>query len=212
MTTGDDIARQAADFRLMVAGVVTAPDLLPADARSLVLLAPDEPAFWPFVSAAPEFDDGLADPLDRWSTRCVTELAASLGGRAILPHLGPPYAPFYSWALASGRAWASPVTLLAHDTAGLFISYRGALALPYAVDQQPGVNPCDGCAKPCLAACPAAALAGEGYDVAACHGYLDQEAGAGCLTGGCLVRRACPVGQNRRLPAQSAYHMRLFHK
>ena len=40
-----------------------------------------------------------------------------------------------------------------------------------------------------------------------------SELGVECLTGGCLVRRACPLSQSyARLPEQSAYHMGQFHR
>ena len=78
---------------------------------------------------------------------------------------------------------------------------------------EPAVSPCTSCAQPCLTACPAGALTGAGYDVPACHTYLDTGAGGDCLAGGCLVRRACPVSQGyARLPEQSAYHMSRFHR
>ena len=68
-------------------------------------------------------------------------------------------------------------------------------------------------AKPCLTACPAGALDAKGYDLPACHAFLDRTEGADCLSRGCVVRRACPLSQAYgRLPEQSAYHMRLFHK
>lgn len=156
-----------------------------------------------------------ARPLDRWSARVVGGLAREFGGHALLPFGGPPHHPFYAWALRSGRAFASPVTLLVHDGAGLMVSYRGAIALPGRVDlpAPPAASPCDGCAaKPCLSACPARALDVRGYDVPACHAFLDMADGADCLSGGCIVRRACPISHAYgRLPEQSAYHMRLFH-
>jgi hypothetical protein len=78
----------------------------------------------------------------------------------------------------------------------------------------PPARPCDSCAaKPCLTACPVAALTGAGYDVPRCHAHLDQPEGVPCMSGGCLVRRACPASQPyARMPVQSAYHMRQFHR
>ena len=94
------------------------------------------------------------------------------------------------------------------------VSYRGAVLVPERIDlprAQP--SPCLTCAdKPCLQACPVEALSASGYDTAACHAYLDTEAGAGCMTQGCAVRRSCPAGHTyRRIEAQSAYHMERFH-
>ena len=118
-------------------------------------------------------------------------------------------------ALRSGRAWTSPVTLLVHDRAGLLVSYRGAIALREMLDLPDAMpdNPCESCAtKPCLTACPPRAMTATGYDVPACHSFLNMSDGADCLSLGCGVRHACPVSQGYgRLPEQSSYHMRLFH-
>ena len=173
------------------------------------------PASGRHVTAGPEYGDGAPNPLDRWSTRVIGALAEAFGATALFPFGGPPYQPFYAWALRSGRAWASPVTLLVHDRAGLMVSYRGALALParLRLPSAPAAAPCATCARPCLAACPAGALTGAGYDLPACHRFLDTPAGGDCLSCGCAVRRACPVSQSYdRVAEQSAYHMRLFHR
>ena len=209
------IAALAASHHLtIIGGFAASPaDGLPDGTATLLLLGPAEPGFWHHVTAAPEFD-GSPDPLDRWSLRVVGALASALGAHALFP-FGATLQPFQRWALRSGRCHASPVRLLVHDQAGLMVSFRGALALPnpIALPETPA-SPCATCAaKPCLTACPVAALTGQGYDLPACHGFLDQPAGANCITGGCLVRRACPVSQRyARLPEQSAYHMRQFHR
>lgn len=186
----------------------------PTDGETLVLLGPDEPEFWGVFTRSDEYLEKQENPVDQWSMRVIGTLAEQLSAQAIFPFGGPPYHPFIAWALASGRAWQSPVGLLVHDTAGLFVSYRGALLIPKMLElPKHGTSPCHKCEeKPCLSACPAAALTSASYDVTACHGYLDTLSGADCLNNGCLVRRNCPIGQNRRLPAQSAFHMRAFHK
>lgn len=181
-------------------------------AESLVLLGPG-PGFWPAFAASPEYADGAPDPLDRWSKRQIGVLASAWGGEAVFPSDGPPYPPFIAWALASGHAWASPVTLLCHETQGLWLSYRGAVRLARSLPRRDGTNPCDTCqGQPCRTACPVAALTAEGYDVAACHAWLDTPDGADCLTRGCRVRRACPVSARYgREDDQSKFHMRAFH-
>lgn len=187
-------------------------DGAPAGCGTLVLLGPDGPDFWPLFGASPERRDGLRDPLDRWTVRVLAALAGEFGAVPLFPFGGPPYVPFTAWARRSGEAWISPVGLLVHARLGLFVSYRGALALPERLALAPaGRSPCDGCAAPCLAACPVSALTAGGYDVAGCHGFLDGAAGADCLGRGCAVRRACPVGRGRRPEAQSAFHMAAFH-
>ncbi len=179
---------------------------------SIVLLGPG-PGFWPAFTASAEYADGAPDPLDRWSKRVIGGLAAAWGGQAVFPSDGPPYPPFIAWALASGRAWASPVGLLCHEDQGLWLSFRGAVRLPGFQPQRPGRNPCESCAgQPCRTACPVGALSPDGYDTAACRAYLDTDAGQACLERGCAVRRACPVGiRYGRSEDQSRFHMRAFH-
>jgi hypothetical protein len=181
---------------------------------TLALLGPREPAFWPHVTAAPEFSDGNPDPIDRWSARVISRAAETLGGRALFP-FGTPVHPFFTWALRCGTCHVSPVRLLVHERAGLWVSFRGAIFLPRKLALPPaGHHPCDTCdGHPCLSACPAGALTGDGYDVPACQAFLETGAGETCLTRGCAVRRACPVGASYgRVEAQSAYHMREFHR
>ena len=217
MTALVEVEAKAAPHRLAVFGGFhpAGDDGVPPATGTVLLLGPDEPGFWHHVTSEPEWRDGRPDPLDRWSARVIGDLARSFGGSARFPFGGPPWHPFYRWALRTGRAWASPVTLLVHDRAGLFASYRGAILLPDRIDlpAPPPASPCADCAgQPCRSACPAGALTTRGYDVPACHGFLDTEAGADCLSSGCVVRRACPVSRGYgRLPEQSAYHMRLFH-
>jgi len=181
---------------------------------TLVLTGPDEPGFWAHVTASPEWLDKAPDPLDRWSRRVIGAAARELGAEALFPFGGPPWQPFHRWALRSGRAWESPVRLLVHDRAGLMVSYRGALLLPRRLDLPPVPPcPCDTCTRPCLTACPAGALTGTGYDLPACHDFLDRPGGHDCMSRGCAVRRACPVSQGYgRLDEQSAWHMRRFHR
>ena len=189
-------------------------DHLPRGTRTVFLIGPREPGFWPHLQTQPEW--GGEDPVDRWSRRVIGRLACDLGGKALFPFGGAPWLPFQAWALRSGAAWQSPVRLLVHSWQGLMVSYRGALAFKEVISQpRPDPHsPCDACAdKPCLTACPVGALGANGYDVPACKRFLATAAGADCLNLGCAVRRACPVSQGyARLAEQSAYHMGKFNK
>jgi hypothetical protein len=217
VTPFDAIGELASAHRLAVFGAFHPNETDGAgSAETLILFGPAEPGFWDHFTKSPEWQDGAPDPMDRWSKRVITTIAATFGGSAIFPSDGPPYPPFFTWALRTGRSWPSPVKLLVHDSAGLMVSFRGALTLDKQIELPAATagSPCDGCTdKPCLAACPAGALTARGYDVAACHMLLDTPEGQDCISCGCLVRRACPVSQAYgRLPEQSAYHMGLFHK
>lgn len=210
------IAETLAPHALEVLGgfPATTDDDLPAGTQTLLLIGPG-PGFWPHLTAQPEWQDGALDPVDRWSRRVIGRIACDLRAKALFPFGGPPHRPFYSWALRSGRVHVSPVRLLVHDTAGLWVSFRGALALKQRVDLPPAPPPpCDICRdKPCLTACPPDALTAAGYDLPVCHAWLDTAPGQGCMTTGCAVRRACPVSaRHARMPEQSAYHMRQFHR
>ncbi len=182
--------------------------------RSIYLLGPHEPGFWQAFTSTPEYNDGEPDPLDRWSKRVIGALALDWGGRAIFPSDGPPYPPFLDWAKKSGRAWISPVGLMVHDVAGLWLSFRGAVEVPetLALPQQPG-KPCDTCAgQPCQSACPVNAMSADNYDVGKCHDWLNQPRGVDCMQQGCAIRRACPISRTYgRVEAQSAFHMKAFH-
>jgi epoxyqueuosine reductase len=206
--TYQEVEQATTNVGLIVMGTVS-------DNISLVLLGTG-PAFWPMFSASPECQDGLPDPVDRWSLRVVGGLATHLGAKAIYPFGGPPYEPFIRWAQASGRAFQSPVGMLVHDAVGMMVSYRGALQFdkPFAAASPFAPSPCQTCAtQPCTTACPVGALsATHNYDVDACHAYLDTEAGQDCMNNGCAARRACPVSQLAgRTPEQSNLHMKAFH-
>ncbi|NSY39829.1 ferredoxin [Leisingera sp. ANG59] len=215
---GSPLYPAAAETGLAVQGALH-PNRQPVqllDGGTLLLLGTDG-AFWPLFQSSPEYGDGAPDPVDRWSARVIGALARTLGGTAYFPFGGPPYTPFINWALATGRFFTSPSQMLVHDQAGMMISLRGAIHFKQEFDIPPAPlaqSPCDSCpSRPCLAACPAGALADGGpYDLAACHAHLDTSAGAGCMSGGCLARLACPLSRAaRRDPDQTAHHMRHFH-
>ncbi len=198
----------------IVAAFSPAIDLRPEGARTLFLLGPREPGFWSRVQSDTDFQG--PNPLDHWSKITISRLGKILGAQALFPFGGPTVQPFVSWALASGQVWQSPVGLLVDSTAGLFVSFRGALAFDRVIALPEGAyqSPCNTCVRqPCRSACPAGALNSDRYDIPTCHDWLDKIDGKSCLEGGCLVRRSCPSGQSYgRLEAQSAHHMRYFHK
>jgi epoxyqueuosine reductase QueG len=156
------------------------------------------------------------DSLDDWTRVVVDRLAADLEARAVYPFDKPPL-PFLTWARKAGAGHVSPLGLNIHPTFGLWHAFRAAFLFPVVFDLpkvSPGAHPCEACeAKPCLSACPVHAFSGEGYDVQSCAEHLRQPEGHECMEGGCLARRACPVGQGFRYSeGQIRFHMKAFLK
>ena len=152
--------------------------------------------------------------LDEWTQAAVGALAADLDAAAVFP-FDMPYPPFLSWARRGGAGHVSPLGLNIHPTFGLWHAYRAALLFPVAFDlpkPSAGAHPCEACDdKPCLSACPVSAFSGTDYDVTACASHLATPPGGSCMSGGCLARRACPVGQAFAYePDQARFHMRAF--
>lgn len=177
---------------------------------------------WSAFSGSGFFADGLPDPMDRWSRSIGDALAQRLGGVAIYPSDGPPYAPFQQWARRAEPLHTSPLLLQMHPHYGLWHASRFALALPIlgpqdaaTIAQGPSPAPvelclsCDG--QPCLSACPVQAFTPNGYDVARCAAQLHADADQPCMQQGCLARRACPVGiAFRYVRPHAAFHMAAF--
>lgn len=182
--------------------------------RTVVLVGNTGDSMWPVFSGSPEAADGRPHPLDRWSRRVIGDVAARFDGTACFPSDGPPWPPFVAWAKRAEPVIESPIGILVHPDHGLWHAWRGAIllgrriALP-APDRRP--PPCDTCAdQPCRSACPVGAFGSSGYDVSACVEFLSGDEGLRC-SGGCLARRACPVGQPYNYPpGQQALHLDAF--
>lgn len=193
----------------------TAPFLMDGQAaKSVVLLGNIGGSLWP---AFQRWRDGLPDrggenPLDAWSKVVIEPVAQAFGASAYFPS-DPPWQPFQQWAMRAEGLKASPLGILIHPRYGLWHGYRGALGfaqkLPEATNQIDR-HPCDHCPeKPCLSRCPAQAVLSSGFQLTPCRSHLKTREGqAGCMTGGCLARNACPVGVEYRYPAEQLYfHM-----
>ena len=186
-----------------------------ADIRTIVLAGMAGRDGWSAFAASTEARDGLDDPLDRWSRRVIEALARELGAKALFPFGGPPFWPFQQWARRAEPVHPSPIGILIHPRYGLWHSYRGALGFREAFDIPELTvvpSPCDSCSgRWCLKTCPVGAFSGAGYDVAACVGHLQSVAAGDCMGGGCLARRACPVGAEHAYGhGQANFIMRAF--
>jgi hypothetical protein len=151
------------------------------------------------------------DPLDGWVDAHLERAAAAVGAEIVFA-TRKPWPPIQRWAMKAGGVHRSPIGILIHPDFGLWHVYRGALlfarklALP---SMRAAASPCETCAKkPCLTACPADAFKPESFDMHACVGHVESRKGKACATGGCLARRACPVGRaHAYVPEEGAFHM-----
>lgn len=184
--------------------------------EQVVLVGNAGSEMWEKFANSPEHGDGKADPLDRWSRRIGLAVAAGMGGQAIFPFDGPPYAPFQQWALHAGQAFNSPISLSMHLRYGLWHAYRFALALPgrYLEEMQTKttVSPCISCAgQPCLKHCPVQAFSNGVYRVEKCVDYLLRDSDSSCRLKGCVARHACPEAPDFGYHADHArFHMKAF--
>lgn len=203
---------RAVGLSVSALAALTYQDGFEDDFKSIALLSPNPQSFWTAFTNAAEAKDGRPDPIDRWSKRVVTGVARDTGGLAVFPFDGPPYLPFSTWAQRAGVAWQSPSGLLLHNVYGLWISFRGAVALRLRKDQDIALpSPCDACCRPCLSACPVGALSPDGFDHIGCLAHVKSLGGEDCAEYGCRVRRACPFGQDMVAPdAQIGTHMKSF--
>lgn len=116
---------------------------------------------------------------------------------------------------AAGFGTVSPVIhILLHPRFGPWISLRAALLLegtpfgPIAdASLQDRFQPCCGCEKPCIAACPVGVHDGFGAaDFSRCAHHRH----AGNCAAGCNVRRACPIGADERYVAEEEAHRHAY--
>ncbi|MGB1547841.1 MAG: ferredoxin [Alphaproteobacteria bacterium] len=219
MTRYEEIAGAFRPFGLVLRGGfhVEAQDRVPplgegTAAKTLILVGNAGPAMWEVFAASPEAGDSGGNPLDRWSRRVVSGVAGECGAKPFFP-FGEPTHPFIGWAMRAEPVAPSPIGPLIHPDYGLWHAYRGALAFAERLELPPRdarPRPCDTCqAKPCLDTCPVEAFASGLYDIPRCVEHLEKAAGRDCVEGGCLARRACPVGA-AYAPAQAGFHMAAF--
>jgi len=184
--------------------------------QSVMLIGHFGSSIWPHFDAWHRLHAGAADPLDSWSKQVLNSVAAKFSATAVFPS-DQPYLPFQQWAMRAEGLQPSPLGLLIHPCYGLWQAYRGALLFAERMAFQsptPIVHPCDTCVdKPCLRTCPVDAFDGAGYAVNTCRNHLSGVAGRFCMEGGCLARRACPVGREHAyVPAQQQFHMAAFRR
>jgi hypothetical protein len=182
----------------------------------IVLVGNAGSSIWPEFTGSREYSDNLPHPMDRWSKRIGTEIAAKLDAGVVFPFEGPPYPPVLDWAGKAGCAFPSPISMFIHGEYGLWHAHRFALQLPeplsgfHPVSQ--AASPCLSCAaQPCLSACPVDAFVVGRYRVDDCVAYLAGDENSACRQSGCSARRSCPVGVEFHYQSGHArFHMNAF--
>lgn len=178
-----------------------------ANERQLILFGHGGQRLWDCVQAS---GIGGDDPIDDYSIRTVqTWFAEHQPGRH-LRILFPGAHPIGLQALGELAGWhqPSPIMVGVDKEWGSWYAYR-AVALAdtdfIASTRLEKRSPCPTCtARPCVAACPAGALAGGRFDLEACSRYRLQADSACAL--GCLARQACPVGAEHRYRPEQIAH------
>lgn len=220
MTRFDQLCQRAAEAGLAVRGAFHPRpgefDGRLSSASSVVLLGFTGGIQWRHFAHAPEAQDRLPDPLDRWSRRIIGALAREFDAFDVYPSASSEAPlPFQRLALRCEPVHQSPIGLLIHPQWGLWHAYRGALLLPFVIELPPPAtseHPCASCAtQPCLTACPVDAFRPGTFELDACVQHVLSDAGRPCREHGCLARRACPVGAEFRYgDEQARFHMQAF--
>lgn len=117
-----------------------------------------------------------------------------------------PLIPFQRLGRAAGLGAPGPLGLQIHPVYGPWWAYRALLAVDRPLPARaPLGDGCAGCDAPCVAACPAGAVARTGFVIPACHARrLTAEP---CRLS-CAARIACVRGpEHRYRDAELAFHM-----
>ena len=187
--------------------------------RSVMVIGNGGGAFWEacraYLGRHPELE-AHAHPLDAFTRDVVeTHVATALARGGIRGVLRFPFdrdeppLSFVHLAEAAGLGRRSLLGLLVHPEFGPWMALRAALLLErpaQAARPAAGFDPCATCAeRPCIAACPAAAIAASGWDVERC--VTHRLAAEGNCDDACHARVACVYGVAHRYPPEAtAYH------
>ena len=182
-----------------------------AQFRQLILIGHRGRTLWPALQQR-----GMhgAHPVDQFVTECVARwMNGPLCGhvwRQVFP--GAQAVGLQRLGVLAGWHHPSPFWVGVDHAWGSWFAYRAVVLADTDLALTPrreGASPCDTCAdKPCVQACPAAALDSArtgAWQLQACLTQRKQPASA--CQDRCLARNACPVGADQRYSdEQIAYH------
>lgn len=175
-----------------------------AGEQQLILFGHGGRRLWDCVQAS---GIGGDNPIDDYSIQTISEWFAQHAPNRHYRILYPGKQPIGLQALGQLAGWHHPAPFKVGIDGewGSWFAYRAVVIAEsnfrpdLAVDRN---NPCQPCsAKPCISACPAAAMADGDFALGKCLDYR-QQADSRCAHT-CLARLACPVGsEHRYTPAQ----------
>lgn len=222
-------ALDAVDYDALMQGGWLIDRLLPG-ARSILVVGSAGQSLGRAVDLARESESASAHPFDDHCRSLLDTVAAALPGpgRALLyaDRLGSDaraapdgtFADLVGLAQAAGLGRAGRLRLLLHPEFGPWLSIRGLIASAIeaaawraALGPSPGLavpatSLCDGCAAPCVAACPGGALDHGPLDLGRCQ--ETRLANPACEER-CDARRDCVLGREHAYaPAVEAHHAR----
>jgi len=225
---GRTIADGLAPFGLNLVGVApvaTYDALVPeryrlgSAARAVMVVGNGGGTFWQAFRARTDGEPALArraHPLDDF-TRDVIEHHAlpALSGAGVRADVRFPFddatppLSFVHLAEAAGLGRRGLLGILLHPEYGPWMALRAAFLLDAptrAARPADGFEPCATCAeRPCIAACPGAAVSLAGWNVERCVSH--RLAADGNCDDACHARVACVYGRGHVYPpAASAYH------
>ncbi|MBP5996571.1 MAG: hypothetical protein KA535_01340 [Azonexus sp.] len=175
--------------------------------RQLVLLGHGGKLLWDCVKAA---GAGGENPIDDFTVRsienCFAEHLPANRYRIIYP--GDQPVGLQQLGARAGWHHAAPFMVGIDPDWGSWYAYRAVVLADTdfcpssIVDRN---SPCNSCEiQPCIAACPAQAMAGGSFSLARCAAYRTQPGSACAFT--CQARIACPVGSAHRYDADQLRH------
>jgi epoxyqueuosine reductase len=190
--------------------------------RQLILIGHGGRALWEAVRKS---GVGGADPIDDFTLRTIRQWMSECqpDNRYTILYPGPQPIALQRLGALAGWHQASPFMVGIDAEWGTWYAYRAVVLADTHFAPSPAVDPgasscfhdvalghgrsspCAACQdKPCIAACPASAMAGGAFSLQRCVAWRKQDGSTCALT--CLARVACPVGSDHRYcPAQLAH-------
>jgi epoxyqueuosine reductase len=181
------------------------------DFSRLILTAHGGRRFW---DALQRFGMKTADPVDHYSITLTRQFVTDyLEDTAVLIlYPGQPFTvPLQQLGELAGWSHPSPIGQGINPEFGLWFAYLTAFLTKVQLPVTNYLNtqsPCQTCIdKPCISACPAAAVQVDAFDMMRCADYRIRSQSP--CADRCLARMACPVApQHQYTLTQIQYHYR----